>query len=120
MSTLASWSYKEGPVTVWPYSTDEFGQANYGTSYLIPATDQEIGGEIMRDDAGDEFVPRLTIYFEADYNDPVVPKRNWFMKPGDHTAEATPPKDADRIRSVQSWPMSKFGSSQLPDWKVSA
>jgi len=120
MSTIASWSYEEGPVTVWPYTTDEFGQQTYGTPYLIPRTDWMDGGEVARDDAGTEFVPNLTVFFEAADGDAIVPKRNWYMLPGDHTANASPPNDAQRIRAVMQWPMTKFGAGELPDWRVVA
>lgn len=120
MSTLASWSYVEGPVTVWPYTTDEFGQPAYGQPYLIPATDWMYGGEISRDEAGDEFVPRLTVFFEAEAGSPVVPERNWYMLPGDHSSATSPPPKAERVRSVMQWPGQKFGRGELPDWRVVA
>lgn len=120
MSSLANWSYVEGPATIWPVGTDDYGQPAYGTPYLIPAIDYEAGGEVARDDAGNEFVPRLTVYFEAALDSPLIPKRDWYIKTGDHTGQASPPSDAERIRAVMAWPMSKFGAAELPDWRVMA
>ena len=121
MSSLARWSYVEGPVTVWPTGgTDEFGQPLGAPPYLIPATDWMHGGEVTRDEAGDEFVPRLTVYFEAEAGSAIVPERNWYMLPGDHTAQASPPNNAERVRSVMQWPGQKFGQGELPDWRVVA
>ena len=120
MSSLARWSYAEGPVTVWPYTTDEFGQQTYGMPYLIPATDWMHGGEVSRDDNCDEFVPRLTVFFEAEDGSSIVPERNWYILPGDHTSQASPPSNAERVRSVMQWPMSKFGAGEIPDWRVVA
>lgn len=120
MSSLANWSYTEGPVTVWPYTVDEYSQPVYGTPFLIPATDFMFGGEVSRDENGDEFVPRLTVFFEGAVDAAYIPERDWYMKPGDHTGLATPPNDAERIRSVIYWPMTKFGADEIPDWKVMA
>lgn len=119
MSTLASWSYVEGPCTIWPTGgTDEFGQPIGGEPYLIPAIDYEFGGDVRRDTSGTEFVPRITIYFEAEFDSPLVPQREWYLKLGDHTALPDPPKDAERIRMVEAWPAGKFGAGQIPDWQV--
>jgi hypothetical protein len=120
MSTIAAWSYTEGPATVWPYTLDQYSQPQYGTPILIPATDYINGGEVSRDAEGNEFVPKLTVYFEGAADAAYIPKREWYIKPGDHTALATPPKDAERVRTVTQWPMTKFGAGELPDWRVEA
>lgn len=147
MSSLARWSYKEGPATVWPYTLDEYSQPVYDPPFVIEAVDYELGGEVARDQNGDEFVPRLTIYFEQDASmeairnqDPTLaaafvaetyeldyivrlnlePKRDWYVKLGDHSDLREPPKDAERIRSITKWPMSKFGANEIPDWKMMA
>lgn len=121
MSTLSSWSYVEGPVTIWPIAgLDPRNQPTYGTPYIIPQIDYQIGGKVERDENGDEFIPNIIIYFEAADNSSLVPKRDWYMKIGDHTGESTPPKDAERIRTILKWPMTKFGAGQLPDYKVTA
>jgi hypothetical protein len=115
---LNDWPYPAGPATVWSYTTDEFGQQTYGTPYLIPATDWMHGGEVARDDAGDEFVPRLTVFFEAEDGSSVIPERNWYILPGDHSSESSPPNNAERVRSVMQWPAGKIGG--LPCWRVVA
>ena len=121
MSSLASWSYAEGPVTIWPTGgLDEWGQPVGGTPYLIPNVDYETGGDVSRDEDGTEFVPRITVYFEAASDSALIPKREWRLKIGDHSALSTPPPDAERIRMVTSWPMEKFGAGELPDWKIVA
>ena len=119
MSSLANWSYAEGPCTVWPNTElDDWGQPVGGTPYLIPAVDYEQGGNVSRDADGSEFVPRLTVYFEADFDSELIPKREWKIKVGDHTELSTPPSDAERIRMVMAWPSEKFGGGELPDWKI--
>lgn len=119
MSSLSSWSYVEGPVTVWPPGgEDEWGQPIGAEPYLIPNIDYEQGGEVSRDDSGVEFVPRLTVYFEAAFGSNLIPKREWKIKIGDHTSLSSPPSDAEKIRMVTAWPMTKFGEGELPDWQV--
>ena len=119
MSTLAAWSYVEGPCTIWPTGgTDAFGQPIGGAPYLIPAIDYEFGGDVQRDANGSEFVPRITIYFEAEFGSALVPEREWYLKIGSHLGLAEPPSDAERIRMVQAWPMTKFAEGQIPDWQV--
>jgi len=119
MSTLANWSYVEGPVTIWPTGgTDEWGQPIGGTPYLIPSIDYQFGGDVRRDESGTEFVPRITIYFEADFDSAVIPQREWYLKLGSHLDQESPPSDAERIRTVEAHPMNKFGASQIPDWIV--
>jgi hypothetical protein len=119
MSTLAAWSYAEGPVTIWPTGgLDDWGQPIGTTPYLIPVTDQQTGGDVARDANGTEFVPKLVVYFEAPEGSALIPKVEWYIKPGDHTALATRPSDAERIRAVTGWPSKKFGQDELPDWKV--
>lgn len=119
MSTLAAWSYAEGPVTIWPSAgTDEWGVPIESPPYLIPAIDYEFGGDVRRDDNGSEFTPRITIYFEAEFGSSLIPEREWYLKLGSHTDQASPPADAERIRTVEAFPMNKFGASQIPDWIV--
>ena len=119
MSTLASWSYVEGPVTIWPTGgTNEWGQPIGAPPYLIPAIDYEFGGDVRRDSDGSEFIPRITIYFEADFSSELVPQREWYLKIGSHLDQSSPPSDAERIRTVEGFPSQKFGASQIPDWIV--
>lgn len=119
MSTLANWSYAEGPCTVWPPGGfDDFNQPIGGIPYLIPAVDYQFGGKVARDDNGTEFVPSITVYFEAENDSPLIPEREWYIKLGDHTLLAQPPIDAERIRVVRSDPMTKFGAGELPDWRI--
>ncbi len=89
MSTLSAWSYVEGPCTIWPTGgTDAFGQPIGGAPYLIPAIDYEFGGDVQRDETGTEFVPRITIYFEAAFDSELVPHRARYLKLGDHVSLA--------------------------------
>jgi len=119
MSSLANWSYVEGPVTIWPTGgTDEWGQPIGAPPYLIPSIDYEFGGDVRRDSDGSEFLPRITIYFEADFESSLIPQREWYLKLGSHLSETSPPSDAERIRTVEAFPMTKFGASQIPDWIV--
>lgn len=119
MSSLASWSYVEGPLTVWPVNgTDEWGAPNYGTVYKIDNVDYQEGGDISRDDDGTEFTPNQIIWFEASFASGLVPEREWYVKLGDHTGLSEPPNDAERVRSIKSWAMTKFGANQLPDHEL--
>tara|TARA_Y100000593_G_scaffold90839_2_gene178161 strand:+ start:820 stop:1185 length:366 start_codon:yes stop_codon:yes gene_type:complete len=119
MSSLASWSYVEGPVTIWPPGGyDDFNQPIDAPPYLIPNIDYEFGGEAKRESDGTEFVPRITIYFEAAFDSALVPEREWYLKLGDHLATTSAPADAERIRMVESFPAEKFGAGELPDWIV--
>ena len=119
MSTLANWSYVEGPCTIWPTGgTDEWGQPVGAPPYLIPAVDYQFGGAVRRDDNGTEFVPRITVYFEADFGSELVPQQEWYLKLGNHLAETSPPSDAERIRAVEAHPMDKFGAGEIPDWII--
>lgn len=119
MSTLANWSYVEGPITIWPVGgTDEWGQPAYGTPYLIPQVDYQKGGDLRRDADGTEFVPRITVYFEADFDSAIIPQREWYLKIGDHAAIPTPPTDAERIRTVEAHPAGKWGADEIPDWII--
>jgi hypothetical protein len=119
MSTLANWSYVEGPVTIWPTGgTDEWGQPIGAPPYLIPAVDYQFGGDVRRDDSGAEFVPRITVYFEADFGSSLIPQREWYLKLGSHLDQATPPADAERIRTVEAHPAGKWGAAEIPDWIV--
>jgi hypothetical protein len=119
MSSLANWSYVEGPVTIWPTGgTDAWGQPVGAPPYLIPAIDYQFGGDVRRDDSGTEFVPRITVYFEADFGSELVPQREWYLKLGSHLSDATPPSDAERIRTVEAHPAGKWGAGEMPDWIV--
>lgn len=119
MSTLAAWSYVEGPCTVWPLDeNNSWGEPQIGAPYLIPAVDYEFGGDLARDESGTEFVPKTTVYFEALQDSAIIPEREWYIKLGDHLAEISPPPDAERIRAVSSWPMTKFGAGEIPDWQI--
>jgi len=119
MSNIASWSYKEGPLTVWPAGgTGEWGVPIGGVPYLIPAIDYIEGGEVGVDAGGTEFTPSMTVWFEAEPNGGLVPEREWYIKTGDHTAIASAPPDAERIRSISGFPMKKFGANQIQDWEI--
>ena len=121
MSTIASWSYQEGPVTIWPITgSDKLGQPEYGTPYVIPRTDQMLGGDIIRGTDGTEFTPSITVFFEATLDSNLVPERQWYLKRGSYTSVQEPPQDAVRIQQVMAWPMDKFGSGEIPDWRIVA
>ncbi len=117
MSTLANWSYV-ATITIWPITGyDEYSQPTYGTAYTLDA-DWETGGDTQTDDNGTEFVPESTYYFELAFGSSSLPERDWFVKIGDHTGVSTPPADAEKIKKVGGWEMTKFGASELPDWVI--
>lgn len=119
MSSITRWTYVEGPLTVWrPGGKDRWGVPTPAEPYLVPAIDYETGGEVRTDDNGDQFVPSLIAYFEAAEGSSLVPERNWYVKLGDHTNLPNPPDDAEKIRAITKWPMTKFGADELPDWRI--
>lgn len=119
VSNIANWSYAHGPATVWPLGgTDEWGQPIVGTPYLIPRVGYEGGGDIARDENGTEFTPRQTFRFEAELDSSLPPEREWYIKLGNHTAEATAPTDAERVRDIRFWPIDELEPGGLPDWEV--
>jgi len=117
VSSLARWTYTSA-LTVWPSpSYDEYGQPAYADPYLLLGS-WEAGGDTRTDDTGQEFVPMSTYYFEAEDESADIPKRDWFIKRGNHIAVASPPSDAEKIKKVEGWDMSAFGV-EIPDWRIS-
>lgn len=117
MSTLANWTYVN-TVTIWPALNDEWGQPIFGTAYTVQA-DYMVGGDAATNENGTQFVPQSTYYFEAAIGSSLVPKIHDYILFGDHTAETDPTRiNAERIKSVDGWPMGAFGDDELPDWRV--
>lgn len=116
MSSIARWSYKS-TLTVWPVTVSEFGGMAYGTPYTLIGS-WESGGEVQTSDAGDQFTPQSTYYFEAEDGSALIPEREWFIVRGDETASATPVDAAERIKKVGGWDMTMFGANEIPDWVV--
>lgn len=120
MSTLSDWSYTN-TATVWPVTTDEFGQPAYGTPYTLAATWADTG-ETQTDDNGSEFTPASTFWFEAEYTDVNLPQRGDYIAKFDQTSVMDPVvelgNDAQQIKKVTSYDMSMFGASEIPDWEA--
>lgn len=116
MSSIAHWSYTS-VLTIWPVTVSEFGGAAYGTPYTLAGC-WEAGGEVQTTDAGDQFTPKSTYYFEAEDGSALIPERQWFIVRGDHTASATPIASSERIQKVGGWDMSMFGADEIPDWVI--
>ena len=115
MSSLARWTYTQ-PLTVWPVTYDQYGQVAYGTPYLLTGS-WIAGGDKQSDPSGTEFTPNSTYYFEALDGAATIPQRDWFIRRGSLTGSATPPADAERIRTVKGYDMAMFGD-EIPDWMV--
>jgi hypothetical protein len=115
MSEIAAWSYTQ-TLTIWPNTgTNEFGAPSYGTPYTITGSWIE-GGDTQTDQNGTEFVPASTYYFEAVRDSSLIPKRESFIKVGNHVAVLAPPADAEKIKKVGGWDMGMF--DQIPDWAI--
>lgn len=114
MSRLARWSYTQ-TLTVWPISAhNEFGAPSFGTPYVLNGT-WALGGDIQRDANGTEFVPASRYWFEAADGSATIPKRESYIKRGNHIAQASPPNDAERIRKIDGWDVAML-HDDTPDW----
>jgi hypothetical protein len=115
MSSLANWTYVY-LLTIWAVSVDDMGQPIFAAPYTVLG-DWEEGGEGATDTNGTQFVPTSTYYFEAADGSPLIPKPDDYILRGDHTALASPPNDAEKIKKVGGWGMDAFGA-ELPDWRI--
>lgn len=117
MSSIANWSYTS-TLTIWPPSSfDAYGQPTFGTPYTLLGSWEE-GGDSVTDENGTEFVAASKYYFEIDTSSE-LPKREGYIKRGDHTATADPlAAGAEKIRKVGGWDMTAFGSTEKPDYVV--
>ncbi|MES1987455.1 MAG: hypothetical protein V4440_05390 [Pseudomonadota bacterium] len=117
MSSLANWTYVY-LVTIWPVTYDDNSQAVYGTPYTIMA-DWGVAGAAQTSINGEQFVPQSYYYFEAADGDISIPKIDYMIFRGDHTATADPSTlDAEKIKLVKGWGMDAFGAGELPDWGI--
>ena len=106
------------PLTIWPVgSVDEWGQPSTGTPYTLNGN-WGAKTEVMKNDAGEEFVSSSAYYFELPDGDTLLPKQNFMIKRGDHTALPEPPADAERIQKVTGSSMAMFAPDEIPDWEV--
>lgn len=118
MSSLAAWSYNQ-PLTIWPAASyDAYGQPTFGTPYLLTGS-WAVGGDIQTDASGNEFVAMSKYYFELADNASTLPKREGYIKRGDHTLVASPiTANAEQIKKVVGWDSTMFGATEIPDWVV--
>lgn len=97
----ADWA--TNPITVWESTLDEYGQPTYTAPRVIYGT-YENGQNVQRDDMGEEFMPRQK-FFLLELLD-----RGVYIKAGDHSAEATPPKFTGVVRkTVEFAPAPAYG-----------
>lgn len=90
--------------TVWPISTDQYGQPSAGTPYTIAATWIDTG-DTQTDQDGNQFVPQSTFYtLDA------RPERGDYIAKGDQTATSSPhTAQAQEIKKVTQFDISQFG-----------
>lgn len=112
MGTFSSWSYT-AKVTVWEPTLDAYGQpsAYARTTYNCSF---RAGGDLRLDDRGEQFVPRTTLFLEAEVGS--QPKVGSFIQLAD-SQEASPPEGAEVVRIVTRHDPSLFGEG-TPDWEI--
>lgn len=98
---------------MWPTTTDEFSQPVIGTPFTVNGS-YKGGGKASRDDAGNEFIPNATFWFEA--TDAQKPGIQWYIALGEHTG--SPPADAELIRRVVPYEIELFQAGSLRDFMV--
>lgn len=117
MSSLGRWTYVY-ELTIWPVTFDEYSQPVYGTPYIIMG-DWQTGGALQIDASGTQFAPESTHYFELADGSPLMPKPNYYILVGNHTATADPTTlNSERIKKVSGWGMEMFGAGELPDYVI--
>lgn len=106
MSSLSRWTYTN-TATVYPFAgEDQFnGGVTFGAPFTIACT-WEVGGKLMRDANGSEFVSRMIVYTEdarPKYRDEIL------------LAGQT---ERLKVRDRLEWDMSPFGETDSPDFKL--
>ena len=115
MSSIARWTYTN-VATVWPVTRDRAGNLLYGQPHLLSCT-WKLGGDVQRDAMGNEFVPKSTFYYEADWDAADKPQRNWYIAPRDRRSATGPfEAGAELIAEIVGYDMSMFGAAETPDW----
>lgn len=112
MGSFSSWSYSQR-LTLWPVTTDDLSQPVTGTPYTVNGSFRG-GGRASRDDAGNEFIPSATFWFEG--TDAQAPYIQWYIARGEHTGN--PPDDAELIRQVVPYEIELFQAGSLRDYEV--
>ena len=110
MGSFSSWSYVNR-ITLWPVGTDAFSQPLVGAPFTVNGSFKG-GGRASRDDAGNEFIPNATFWFES----ATAPQTQWYVMLGEHVGE--PPDDAELIRMVVPYDIELFQSGSLQDYEV--
>lgn len=110
MGTFSSWSYT-AKCTVWSVTIDEYGQPTFGSPVVYPCS-YRAGGNLANGNNGEQFVPKTTVWLEADPAD--VPVAGSYLSIGEIRA-AEPPANAEVIRAVARHDPSAFNEG-APDW----
>lgn len=72
------------------------------------------GGKASRDDAGNQFIPNATFWYEG--TDAQAPSIQWSIALGEHTG--SPPATAELIRRVVPYEIELFQAGSLRDYEV--
>lgn len=107
MSSVARWSYTS-TATIYPRaSLDAFtGVETFGAPYTIACTWIEGGGQVLKDDQGDEFVVRSRVWCED-------------ARPQVGDEIELPSGTRERIKGRKVFDMSPFGEPDSPDFELS-
>lgn len=103
MGNFSSWSYT-GRCTVWEPTFDAYGQPTSYTRTVFNCS-YKAGGNLALDDRAERFIPKSTIWLEAEDAD--VPKVGSYVVLADSVA-TSPPDGAEVIRVVQKHDPSLF------------
>ncbi len=112
MGTFSSSLYGQR-ITLWPTTTDEFHQPQVGTPFSVNGSFRG-GGRASRDDAGNEFVPNATFWYEG--TDDQAPGVQWYVARGEHAGN--PPPSAELVRVAISYEIELFQAGSLRDYEV--
>ena len=112
MGSFSSWSYSQ-KLTIWSVTTDQFSQPVVGVPFTVNGSYRG-GGRASRDDAGNEFIPNATFWYEG--TDAQAPGIQWYIARGEHTG--SPPAEAELIRRVIPYEIELFQAGSLRDYEV--
>lgn len=112
MGGFSNWSFNS-KVTFWAPVLDAYGQESSWTRSVF-SCEYKSGGQLILSNTAAQFFPNTIVYLEA--SDANAPQKGWKMKLGEHT-DASPPDDAETVRSVRSNDPSTFNEG-LPDYEV--
>ena len=112
MGTFSSFSYAQ-KLTIWSVTTDQYSQPQVGAPFSVNGSFKG-GGSASRDDAGNEFIPNTTFWYEG--TEDQAPDIQWYIARGEYAGQ--PPADAELIRRVVPYEIELFQAGSLRDYMV--